>query len=581
MDPVGGRTTNVAPDPPHDAPPDPRWVGGRAPTAAGTADDWAGPLRLLACVRATPVAVWLLTGLFGLVIASYALALPVYHGPDEDRHVDMLIKVAEGDIPLEPGTPVSEEVSESTRVTGYQPGRGARSPEEVVPRQDRRSFDTLAADPEQEPQQSNQMWQHPPLAYVLTTGVLTLTPALDSGADAWASDQAVSAGRMVGALLVMPLPLFAFWATRRLAGTSPPALAAAVMAGAVPGVAHIAGTVTNDSLLIALLGFLTVPLAFVGTGDLSLRTAVLTGVAGGLALLTKGFALIVVAWMGAAYLLGLWRGRRATLGPAAGSGALALGIAGLLGGWWWLRNIAVHGTLQPRAQRGEVPNDLSDLSVFHWLEEVWDITPPTFLGAFGWLEGHLAGGARWSAGLVLLTGIVLAFVLRRRSDPWRRADLVLALGAVAGTAAIMLIGSLDHYYATGGRIGLHGRYLMGGMVGMAAVAGIGLATALRPVARWVPAVLLVAGTTLHGFGLSTMLDRFYIPEGADARDGLMSLITWSPWSLRVLVVVAVLVVVLALGALVALVVSGARRPLTAGGAADDGERQHPPTGSPS
>nr|MDT0667014.1 hypothetical protein [Micromonospora sp. DSM 115978] len=50
------------------------------------------PLHLL---RTTPVHVWLLVALFGLVLAGWSVIVPQYHAPDEPNHTDAVMKIVQ------------------------------------------------------------------------------------------------------------------------------------------------------------------------------------------------------------------------------------------------------------------------------------------------------------------------------------------------------------------------------------------------------------------------------------------------------------------------------------------------------
>lgn len=502
-----------------------------------------GPLRLSACVRSTPRAVWALAVLFAALMAAYAIAVPAYHGPDETKHVDMLVAVTEpGGWSGAPERLMNQRVVESTRAAGYEPGRQARSAEEAVPRHRRPAMSALG--PDGPSTVTSQMWQHPPLGYAVTAAALRVVTGGVSTARGWAHDQVVGMARLLDALVLVPLPLFAYWATRRLGG-EPAARSAAVLAVAVPGLAHIGGTVTNDGLVIALVGLATVPLVYVATGDLSARTAVLVGLVAGLALLTKGFALVLPAWIGAAYLLAAWRGGRQRVLPAAGAGTLALGLAAAVGGWWWVRNVRDLGVVQP--QGFSPPPAGADFTpdLAAWLMTLSRVTPRTFWGHFGWTEAPLPWTLVGVATAVVAAGVVLALVrgpagtwrradgalLRAPAGTWRRADVALLLGALAGTAAIMLYGSWTLYTGSGRQGAMHGRYLMPGLVGLAAAAALGLAAGLhRRGARWLPVVLLAGAVTVHLVAGVVLLERYWMPSGATYRDGLAAVLAWSPWS---------------------------------------------------
>lgn len=467
--------------------------------------------------------------MFAAAMGLHAILVPLYHGPDESKHVDMLFAVREpGGWPGPPGRRMNEQVVRSTQAVGFEPGRAARTADEAVPRAQRPALEELAPDTPSEVR--NQMWQHPPLGYVGTAAALGVVTAVVPASAGWSHDQVIGLARLLDGLVLVPLPLFAYWAARRLTGPGTAASSAAVLAAAVPAAAHIGGTVTNDGLLVALLGLLTVPLVHVATGDLSLRTAAVTGVVAGLALLTKGFALFAPLWIASAYALAAWRGGPALRRRAGAAAAVAAGLLGVVGGWWWLRNLLQLGVVQPQgivfpaASPGFVPD------VGSWVAAAARLLPRTFWGYFGWIEAPLPWPAVAAAAGVVTAGVALAVAARPPQARWRRADVALLLGALAGTAGIMLYGSWSIYAATGERVALHGRYLLPGLVGLAVAAALGLATAVPT--RWrraLPAGLLAGAGALHVTAFAALLDRYWMPAGATYAEGVGAALAWSPW----------------------------------------------------
>src|SRR5690606_31588073 len=120
----------------------------------------------------------------------------------------------------------------------------------------------------------------------------------------------------------------------------PVAVAAAALPLAVPQLTHVVGAVNNDNLLNVSAAAVVLVATAVAGGDLSRRTALWAGAALGVALLAKAFAVTLLVLLAAAYLLG-WARRRGWLPwqPVL----VAFGTAFVVGGWWWVRNILVHG----------------------------------------------------------------------------------------------------------------------------------------------------------------------------------------------------------------------------------------------
>lgn len=527
---------------------------------------------LRALVAGVPAAVWLLTGLHLVLLVAWSVLVPGYRAPDEPYHVDMVRAVA-GDA----GWPelgerhISQQVLASMLELGYADPDApldrthrALPAVEAADREDRPTFAELGRDlPSDAP---NQMTQHPPLHYVVTAVPLTVVTGLVPAAFDWSHDQIVAFMRLVSVVLVAPLPLLAFATTRRLVGRAGPAArTAAVIPLTIPALTHLGATVNNDNLLTLLGGLLAVAAVYVATGDLSRRTAVLAGLVTGAAFLTKGFALAVPLWLGLAYLVAGARARAAT---AVSSGVLAGGVALALGGWWWVRNLVLHGTLQPAgvepsaAHAGFAPDTARFWQFFA------EKMVLRFWGSFGWDEVRLLPAVGWSAAALALVGVVCAFLLRRRHatsapDRWWWAALAVLLVPVVAVTGIVAYGAWAWYGTTGELSGIHGRYLFLAVAGVAAVVALGY-TALA--GRWAPAVPLAVLVAAGGMQLGSahaVLLHFWGPFRLDLAGSALGAWAWSPWPGWVLLAIGLGIVGLGAAATVFLVRDARRERLPA------------------
>lgn len=189
------------------------------------------------------------------------------------------------------------------------------------------------------------MPQHPPLYYLLAGGALAALP------EATAFDVQIWLLRVLGAAGVAPLPLLTWLATRRLLPDRRMALAAAVLPLAVPQLSYIAGSVSNDPLLLVTSAAVTLGVAGVLGGDIRNRAALLIAASTTAALLTKGFALFAPVFVAVGYALLAWRRGRTGAGVRPVLLPAGIAILGplLAGGWWYVRNVRLYGTPQPDA----------------------------------------------------------------------------------------------------------------------------------------------------------------------------------------------------------------------------------------
>lgn len=439
-------------------------------------------------LRRVPLLVWLLTALHVALMVAFAFLYPPYTQFDEAQHVDGVVAVAYNHTWPAPGKRV---LSQAIVLTADADIKGEDhkpfSDDPTTPRSQRRSFASLDAQkPADNPDLLNQMVQHPPGFYGLAAGALKLVP----GSNGWAYDKTVLFLRLLCALLVAPVPLLAYAFVRVVGGAARVGTTAAALPLLAPQLERVGASVNNDSLLILATSVCTVLLARVMRDDLRWRTAVWLGVALGIALFTKGFALVLIPCVAVAYLVK----RRWLLGLGS------LAVAFVLGGWWWLHNLVVYGRIQPDGIPGlrarilgpatpDKPLSLGDflwgtylrLSVRFWGSlGINYAAPETFPKVLTHVLAALS--------LVLL---VAAFV---RWRPLRGTLAVSALLPFLGTLAIVVAGIWGTYSYSRAFGGAQGRYLFGVMAALSAVAALGLHALLarRAVLHRVAPVAVVA-----------------------------------------------------------------------------------------
>lgn len=460
-----------------------------------------------------PAAVWSLLVLHVTLLVLYSVLAPTFRAPDEYMHVDLALDVADGG-----GYPRFDERRVAASIfrardtspayLSFAPAVGA---DDAAPRGERPAFDDPGSD---EPTDIvNPMPQHPPLYYGLAGGAVALLDALVGIRD-WPFDRLVSAMRLLDVLLVAPLPLLA-WAAARRVGLAPvAAVAAAALVLCVPTLTHIGSVVNNDDLLILLGAVLTVLVARIATGDTSWPTSLGTGLVLGLALLTKGFALVLVPWVAVAYVVALVPSRR--WGELVTRSGAALAVAFLAGGWWWARNLLVDGVLLPAV--GLRDRVLVEPGFGEFASSFLNRLLTSAWGSFGWREAELP----LFVAAVLSVALVVAVVLGVRSALSRSALAVLLFPAAA-LALLVAANAWRAYLKTGVPHAAQGRYLFAGLIGVLVVA----AAAVPALAdRWrarVPLGLLVLALLLHGAAIDAITGRYW----SGGRVG--ALLAFSPW----------------------------------------------------
>lgn len=514
--------------------------------------------------RRVPVLVWALVAVHTALMLGSAMLYPAMYGYDEPQHVDMAYSYSKGNGVLGPGERwLANGVRNGERGPAYPPSRPF-SDHSLMPRSERLGFDAQGGDVPYQAGLPNQMVQHPPLTYVLGAGVLSVP-----GVSALAYDKQIWLLRLLCILMVAPLPLLAWAAAAALLGPGPPALAAAVLPLALPGLTRVGASFSNDAPMILVGGLLAYLLARVLAGDLRGRTGAAVGGVLAAGLLTKGFALVLPPVAALAYLVAWFRFRRVPLGAAA----WVVGLSAA-GGLWWLRNLLLYGAVQPL---GVGPGNEENLTgpprpggrladfVPGFLSRMSDRT----WGGIGLPDGPRLSPwvtTTWSVALLVLVAVGLVVGRRRAALAVLLLPGVLTLGLV-GVAAWQVYA--DH---VGIYLGVHGRYLYVAVAGVAVAFGLGLA---RILGRWAPLVLLVAALATQAQATRTLVGLWWAPRSAagnwaELTGALGGIGRWSPWPAVVTYAPFVLVLLLVPIALVA--AAGNNRATPDGDAPSGGRR---------
>lgn len=437
-----------------------------------------------------PAVAWSASAAFVLLLMLGTFLQPPLEIPDERFHVDMIQAVAGGTWPGLQDRTLGALVSGAGRLL-RPPGRSLA--ERALPRGTAQNACEGAPRPRCEARPTvaqvrsldlssrtvNRMTQHPPLYYVVQAAAVDVVVDLVVPVEDLGVDVLVWLYRVVSIAMLAPLPWLAVLIARRLSSSRHVHHAAAVFPLCLSGLVLRNGPmVNNDDLTVLLMGIiLLVVLHLVQEGVTWGRTITL-GVLAGLAALTKGTALVAAPVVGAGYLVALVRDdpreRPRHMLHSVAAGALIL----LVGAWWYLRNLVLHGRLQPSG----VPESLVPAAgpafepeLLHWAQQALVRPFRSFWGghALGSLQDALPALLPLVAvlGGLLIAG--LAGLARLPRD--RRVEAVLMILPLIVVGLLLPVRSWQTYLETATIRGLHARYLYLGLAGLAAVVPLGLA----------------------------------------------------------------------------------------------------------
>jgi small subunit ribosomal protein S36 len=526
-----------------------------------------------------PLTVWTATALHLGVMVIFTLLYPAYWGFDETGHVSRVLAAQNGDLYPTPGIEAYVVGVNDSYQMFYLKDQPPFITYVPLPRADRPTFISLGgatSEPEPSPV-PNQLAQHPPGYYALAAGVLDAVPG--SAKLAW--DQTVGLLRLLDILFLLPLP-YLCWAIAKRYARRGVAVATAFAPILLPALERLGGSVNNDDLLILLTSVFLLQVTKAMAGDTRIRVALTMGISLTLALLTKGFALVLPPIAVLAYLVG-WRRNRL---PFPQWQVRIVVLAGAIGGLWWLRNLNVYGSVQPagltNAQANTVWPPLPAGSTVHvatYLHHALDRMTTDVWGALGLtvppsLPGWITFVASALAAALLLLGFVATFAGRRAGveDTGRHVGaaprapaielLILLLPTVLVVVPLLFHGWSD-YSRTGQLIGIQGRYLYPGFVGLVAIAAVGadLVIGLLPstVERFVPVVTCVLAIAIEVTAGCVVLSKLWLSKGSPLTGNITRVAhavgADSPWPGIVTIAMLAFVTLSALAALAAVSVA--------------------------
>lgn len=513
--------------------------------------------------------VWTITVLHAAVLLAYSLLAPTYRAPDEALHVDLAHVVAEDlRYPAWDERDTGAGVLESLDIVDFHNGSRHMEASDAPHRDHRPSIDEL--DEVDRPRSINQLPQHPPLYYAVAGGLERLAEVV-MGDPLGSFDVETWFYRLVSIAIVSPLPVIIWRIGRRLGLPESVGVAAMLFPLAVPNYLHIGSVVNNDSLMVLLFWLLTPLVIRLAQGELDLRTGALAGLVTGLALYTKGFALIMPVWVLAALAVALRRQGREHLRRIVHAGLTYTAVMVAAGGWWWVANVVRYGKLLPTRYDdlvSPVDSDVRDIGMF--LETWSTITTRRFWGDFGSFDVHIPGYSVTIATLIVIVGIIVATTRRDRVAGTALGDRLLLAAPFLLLVLVQFANALRAYISLGRMPGLQGRYWFGAMAALAVIVALGLANLRRGASRALPLAVLTGAVGMNVLGMGAMLGTYWGASGSAFAERFRALVAWAPIEGEVIAVGA---------ALGALVLAATAVQLVAMAVRADGSDDKPPRGS--
>ncbi len=492
---------------------------------------------------APPPAVWIAGALLLLTTMVWAALTPATRAPDEPQHLNSILRIANGGGWPEPGDArLESEVVDIITLSGaihdgartWVPGAivaptGALftdlSPTGVDDR------DSLAElDPGPSPTRTmDQMTQHPPGYYAVTAVAFKVV-----GAENWRYDRALYFLRfLTGLSIAATVPLCLYLVTRDITGREWTAQAAAFLPLLIPQLGFVGGSVTNDGLTIAAASVLVAALVRLMTAGPTTRRLLVVAVATGAVCWTKGTALTLLPVVPIALAIAYRRAApggdlRSWTWPFLRNSSWVLGLAFVLGGWWWALNIVRYGRVQPQAYETPRANgpvlDFGDFFVDQFQRRV----SGSFFGNIGLLEAPMPVGLTRTLTIVLLLLLAVGLVTRRHVG--ERAVFVVG---IALTFGVLLATTYSAHRVSHTFPGQQGRYLFVLLVPLLVLVAMGLDRLVRlgrlP-ERFLLALVAVVGMGVAVTGLLLAFEIYYLADGQSVGRALDLYLGWSAWS---------------------------------------------------
>ena len=419
----------------------------------------------------------LLTLAFSLL---WAVVMPPFTGPDEYAHYNSVTRLVAGD-----GWPRPYDARiEKSTIQAVAESGGSYLDQRLEALPDPTDRALLLEGDDWERQARDQMVQHPPLYYGAVAAVVWA-----AGGEELRWDQAQMIMRSMSALMLACSIPFVVGIARRVTSSRVAGLVGGAAVLLVPYFTNSGGFVNNDNLLVVACAAATY-FAIRGLGDRerAIRYFVWSGAALGVALLTKGLALMLIPVIALIAVRSAWLA--SGLLRKAALVATPMLVAFVIGGWWWARNLIILGRVQPSILGGREPigNPAEGYDFWFFVGNAVVRFNRSFWGRGSRPEFALPELVADLAGLGFVVALVVAVVVARRRalllSLWLFPALVVATTVVNAHRIFWDLGRPAQ--------GIQGRYVFAGIAALAATIAVLFAWIVRRhVGRGVRALAVV------------------------------------------------------------------------------------------
>ena len=398
-------------------------------------------------------------GLLGLLLivtflkgAIWTALIPLWQAPDEYTHFSPVQFIAEhGRLPRKNEFRMSQELCQSvkwleTHNVAFRPTK-RQSLVEQPPHPIR---DQLANVPMYERWTTSETGCSsaamflPPLYYLIGAGIYRLVYTADFFVRTFAI-------RLLSVVLTTITVLFAWLSTREVFPSNRALHITVPVAVAFhPMITFLGAVINTDSLLFCLSSIIIFLSIRIATTGLTLKRAIVTGIALGLGILSKPHIFAITPALGTAILIAGWWRRREWHRWLLLVGIISL-TALLIGGWSIYRSIQLNDSpfyASPESDIwGTSPNPNFKLTVVDYLsayeQRLRTNLLESYWGIFGWLDTRLPGALyiflRWATTLSI-AGLTVYATRSAVAGRWNREQKGLLVSVIACLSIIGMLG---------------------------------------------------------------------------------------------------------------------------------------------